>query len=84
MKQRAFRQIPTGYKPSKKACPRLWGQAAMSMYYIMSYDFCCIKAVCGSPSRIRNLLDKNDVSEQSFPKIRRWKEREHFEKANGD
>ena len=35
MKQRAFRQIKTVYALSKKARPRLRGQAAMSMYYTM-------------------------------------------------
>ena len=35
MKQRAFRQIKTGYALSKKARPRLRGQATMNMNYTM-------------------------------------------------
>ena len=33
MKQRAFRQIMTGYVLLKKARPQVRGQAAISMYY---------------------------------------------------
>ena len=39
MKQRAFRQNTTGYVLSKKARPRLRGQAAMSMNYTMYIIF---------------------------------------------